>query len=168
MPSQSPPPPPKPPGVLDRLPDVPAPPLPWVYRPRRTRVVSFAVAGTLSFAFIVSAIVLPSFGSSVWSTSDSIGLVVLALVIAGAALFLGRPQVRCDEGGLTIVNLNGTRSLEWGEVVRITFRPGDPWITLDLVEGETLSAMAFQSSGGERFRDGLAQFRALVEEHTPS
>ena len=39
---------------------------------------------------------------------------------------------------------------------------GAPWATLDLADGTTISAMAFQGSDGRVARDGVRQLRALI------
>ena len=40
---------------------------------------------------------------------------------------------------------------------------GAPWATLDLADGTTISAMAFQGSDGRRAVDGVRAVRALID-----
>ena len=63
---------------------------------------------------------------------------------------------------LVVVNGFRTRELEWEEVVAIHLPDGAPWATLDLADGTTISAMAFQGSDGRVARDGVRQLRALI------
>ena len=53
-------------------------------------------------------------------------------------------------GWIRFINLLRTRFLEWPEVVRVGFRRGDPWVLLDLADGETQPVMAIQANDGER------------------
>jgi Bacterial PH domain len=89
--------------------------------------------------------------------------------MVGAALVVGHAMVRCrvdaDEDGLTVVNGYRTHRLEWGQVVEVTLRPGNPWAVLDLSDGTTCSAMGIQGSDGARARRQARQLRDLVEAH---
>ena len=62
-----------------------------------------------------------------------------------------------------MVNGFRTRRLAWEEVLAIHLPEGAPWATLDLADGTTISAMAFQGSDGRRARDGVRQVRALID-----
>ena len=62
-----------------------------------------------------------------------------------------------------MVNGFQTRHLEWEEVLGIHLPEGAPWATLDLADGTTISAMAFQGSDGRGARDGVRQLRALID-----
>ena len=64
---------------------------------------------------------------------------------------------------LVVVNGFRTRQLDWEEVIAIHLPDGAPWATLDLADGTTISAMAFQGSDGRRARDGVRQVRALID-----
>lgn len=147
------------------LSDVP-PPLPWTYTPRRTRMAAYTVAVGVLVVLTVTGLVMQRFGPQIWGVGDTVGLIGTAVVIAAGALAVARPRLDCDERGCVVVNLVTTRALEWEEIVHVSFRPGDPWITLDLADGRTWPVMALQSSGKQHFRVGLAQFLALLGERT--
>ena len=51
--------------------------------------------------------------------------------------------------GLTVRNLVLTRTLEWPEIIGIQFGGGEPWVSLDLLDGDTLAVMAIQKADGE-------------------
>jgi hypothetical protein len=53
--------------------------------------------------------------------------------------------------------------LEWEQVLGVHLPAGAPWATLDLADGTTISAMAFQGSDGKVARDGVRQLRALID-----
>jgi len=86
--------------------------------------------------------------------------------ISAGLYLLARPKIVADEGGLTVVNTVRTQRLEWAQVVRVNLRPGDPWVLLDLDDGEVLPAMGIQASGGQAARKAAGELRALVDEHT--
>ncbi len=142
------------------------PPLPWVYVPRRTRITAYAVAVFVVVAFTVTGVIMLDLDDRVWGPADTGGMIVTALLIAAVAIFLTRPKLSCDHDGCTVVNLFTRRRLAWPQIVHVTYRPGDPWITLDLDDGRTLAVMALQSSDKERFRVGLGKFLALLEAQT--
>jgi hypothetical protein len=62
-----------------------------------------------------------------------------------------------------VVNGFRTRRLEWEQVLGVHLPAGAPWATLDLADGTTISAMAFQGSDGKAARDGVRQLRALID-----
>ena len=91
----------------------------------------------------------------------TVALMLLGAVIAGHAM--GRCRVDADDDGLTVVNGYRTHRLEWGQVVAVTLRPGNPWAVLDLSDGTTCSAMGIQGSEGARARRQARQLGDLVE-----
>jgi hypothetical protein len=64
---------------------------------------------------------------------------------------------------LVVVNGFRTHELAWEQVLAIHLPEGAPWATLDLADGTTISAMAFQGSDGKVARDGVRQLRALID-----
>ncbi|MFD0346499.1 PH domain-containing protein [Kitasatospora aburaviensis] len=47
------------------------------------------------------------------------------------------------------MNFVRSRRLAWAEIVRVNFRQGDPWATLDLADGTSLAAVGIQSGVGK-------------------
>ena len=60
-------------------------------------------------------------------------------------------------------NLVLTRTLSWPEVVGVQFGGGEPWVTLDLDDGDTLAVMAIQKSDGEVSGREASRLAALVQ-----
>lgn len=146
----------------------PLPDLPHTWRPLGVRV---AVIGFGVMLLVVCTAAWYGFDPSVRERFSGLQrLTVLAmgaaLATCGWALARARLTVRAD----TLVVVNGFRSrrLERAEVVDIHLPPGAPWATLDLADGSTLSAMAFQGSDGRRARDGVRQVRALLDRDAPT
>ncbi|HZE66247.1 MAG TPA: PH domain-containing protein, partial [Sporichthyaceae bacterium] len=68
---------------------------------------------------------------------------------------------------LEVRNLFRSRTLAWGEVLAVRFRPGDPWAYLDLSDGETLAAMGIQASDGPAAVESARELARLVHTLTP-
>jgi hypothetical protein len=136
------------------------------FRCRRGRVVAWVAAVGLFTAMAVSAAVLPWHGEHAIGVPDRLGF----LVVGGlGASFLARcAQLTAvpSEEGLVVRNLLLTRRLEWAEVRAIRFGGGDPWVTLDLSDGDTLAVMAIQRADGARGRAEATRLATLIALHT--
>jgi hypothetical protein len=144
----------------------PLPTLPKTWRPRRARIVAFAIAAVVMVALIVVAILLPSGGGRPFGLLDRIGIVAVGAVVAGFLVREGLVRLIADERGLYVVNLFRRRRLEWAEVIAVSLRPGDPWLLLDLADGETLAVMGIQSTDGPPAQVAAREVAALVADRT--
>lgn len=90
---------------------------------------------------------------------------VAALLVCLHALMRCRVDATFD--GLTIVNGYRTHHLEWSQVVGIELRPGAPWVSFDLADGNTLSALGIQGSDGDRAHRQVRELRALIDSTQP-
>ncbi|MFH8384021.1 PH domain-containing protein [Kitasatospora sp. NPDC018058] len=136
---------------------------PVTWAPRRTRAVLLPVCALLVVLFAVLALLLPAN----WQLNDRIMMIVSGVLFACVGLMLARPRVTADAEGVTVVNFVRSRRLAWAEIVRINFRQGDPWATLDLADGTSLAAVGIQSGVGKA--QAIADARALrdlVEHHS--
>ena len=141
----------------------PLPSLPHTWRPFGVRV---AVVGFGLMLLVVCAAAWFGFDESVRARFTLLQRLTVALMGAGLATCgwaLGRARVTAEMEALVVVNGFRTRQLAWEEVLAIHLPPGAPWATLDLADGTTISAMAFQGSDGRRARDGVRQLRALID-----
>ena len=68
-----------------------------------------------------------------------------------------------SRAGLVVRNLVLTRTLEWPEVVGIQFGGGEPWVTLDLEDGDTVAVMAIQKADGPLAGREASRLAALVQ-----
>lgn len=91
----------------------------------------------------------------------TVGFFVLVGVAAMYAM--ARSRVTADERGLTVVNGYRTREYDWAEVIAIRMPPGAPWPTLDLADGETVSAMEIHGSDGASARRAVAEIKELLD-----
>ncbi|MGP3970534.1 PH domain-containing protein [Streptomyces sp. 6N223] len=112
------------------------------------------------------ALLLPARGAVSWSPGDRIAVSSSGLLAWGVLALLSRPKAVADAEGLTVVNLTTRRRLAWAEILRVSLRPGDPWVTLDLADGTTLAVMAIQPGVARRRAVADARtLRALAETH---
>ena len=93
---------------------------------------------------------------------------VIAILLLGFTLWfaLVRSRVVAEAGRLVVVNGYRRREFEYAEVVAVHLPPGAPWVTLDLSDGSTVSAMGIQGSDGGRARAAVRELRAVVDERT--
>ncbi|MET9401618.1 PH domain-containing protein [Kitasatospora sp. NPDC002965] len=128
---------------------------PVTWAPRRTRAVLLPVCVLLVVLFAVMAVALPAN----WQFNDRLMMAASGVLFASVGLMLARPRVRADAEGVTVVNFVRSRRLAWAEIVRVNFRQGDPWATLDLADGSSLAAVGIQSGVGKA--QAIADARAL-------
>jgi hypothetical protein len=87
----------------------------------------------------------------------------LGVVIAALAWRYASIIATPSREGLTVRNLVLTRTLEWPEIVGIQFGGGEPWVSLDLLDGDTLAVMAIQKADGEVAGREASRLAALVQ-----
>ncbi|WP_243718249.1 PH domain-containing protein [Actinomadura sp. 7K534] len=134
------------------------PALPTVWRPRVTRIVAYITAGVIMLALIVLAVVVaPQF-----KLLDRILIVVFGAFVAWVLHMLARCRVAADDSGLTVVNAFRTRTFEWPEVLDVTMSEGEPWPTLDLADGTSMSAMGINGTEKALAARQLTELRTLL------
>jgi hypothetical protein len=140
------------------------PALPVTWRPLRTRVVAYTVAALVLVAITVIAVALPSGGATPWHVADRIVFESIGVAVAATLWILARPRVTAARDGLTVVNMVRTRHLDWAQIVAVNLRAGDPWVLLDLDDGDVMAVMGIQASGGPTARRQVDELRALIDE----
>ncbi len=134
--------------------------------PRRSRAVGLGVAAGEVVVLTVLALVLPGEGIGGFRWYDRLGIVLVALAVAGVLWVFGTVRAVPSEQGLLVRNLTTRRRLEWAEIVQVQFGGGGPWAVLDLSDGSTLPVMAIQRADGahgQRLARRLATLVALHE-----
>jgi hypothetical protein len=128
------------------------------------------MAPTVAVVFALLALLLSgSIGAStgdgegVFQPGDTIAMVVLGLLAAGAILLFTRPRVVADEQHIKIQNVMGGYDLPWSVVRKIRFDRGNPWVSLELEDDDVVAVMAVQAADKEH---AVAAVRALRELHT--
>jgi hypothetical protein len=138
-------------------------PLPHTWRPLGPLIAGAAAGSAL---LVITAFLWLGFDQE---TRDSVtgfqrGTVVFLGLIGFAALYaLIRSRVDAEMDRLIVVNGYRRHEYEWPEVIGVHLPPGAPWVTLDLADGSTVSAMGIQGSDGARAKQAVRQLRALVD-----
>jgi hypothetical protein len=136
--------------------------LPHTWRPLGPRVAG-AVAGGV--VVLMTVLLWVGFDDQ---TKDAVtpfqrGTVVVLGLIGFSALYaLIRSRVDAEMDRLIVVNGYRRHEYEWAQVIGVNLPPGAPWVTLDLADGSTVSAMGIQGSDGARAKAAVRQLRALV------
>jgi hypothetical protein len=115
-------------------------------------VAQAVVLGTLAFA-------MPGAGPVAFGWFDRLGVLLIAAGVAWVLSLFARVRAVPSPEGLHVRNLVRQHDLEWTQIVTVRFGGGDPWVTLDLDDGEILPVMAIQRADGER---GTAEARRLA------
>ena len=143
----------------------PAPVLPLTFRPLGVRVAAaafgvllFGVGGAIWFSFPDE--VREAF--TVFQRVTVLGMGLGALVVGHA---LGRCRIDADDEGLRVVNGYRSHRLQWAQVLAVRMLPGNPWVSLDLADGTSLSALGIQGSDGHRAQRQVRTLRALIDAH---
>jgi hypothetical protein len=133
------------------------------FRPRRARVVGFAFAAGIVVVMVGVSILLSFSPDSGWTWSDTVSAVVFAALVAGVLVRLVSVRAKVTDGELVVRNVVFTRRVEWRAIVAVRFGGADPWLTLDLDDGENLAVMAVQRADGQYARDEALRLARLVE-----
>jgi hypothetical protein len=135
-------------------------------RPRKARWVAIASAVVVVAVFTVVAVLLRSTPTGVYfRLSDQVAMMLLGLLLAGAALLFARPRVRASVQGVEVRNLLATRTVPWELVLRVSFPDGAPWARLELPDDEYIAVMAIQSADGRHAVRDIRALRAVHAEH---
>lgn len=137
------------------------------FRPRAARLVATVLA-LLTFAGAVTIIIaMPQLPGSRFGAGDQVGTALLATGVCWFIYRQGSVRARPDTSGLRVRNLIHTRDVEWSQIVRVAFGSGDPWVRLDLDDGDTLAVMAIQRADGDRGQAEARRLATLVALHEP-
>jgi hypothetical protein len=132
------------------------------FRPHRARRVAYPIGALWLFTMMALAVFLPV----ELSLLDRGGFVFVGLVVAWFMHRQASVVAVPSDRGLHVRNLFLSRDLDWPEIVSVRFGGGQPWVALDLADGDTLAVMAIQRADGGR---GVAESRrlaTLVEDHS--
>lgn len=97
---------------------------------------------------------------------DRVGFAAVGLGIAGLLYRQATVAAVPTADGLRVRNLFLTRQLAWPEIVNVRLGD-DPWVRLDLADGDTLSVMGIQRSDGpQRVHAEASRLADLVAAHS--
>ena len=130
-----------------------------VLRPRMVRVFAYVTGVIVLGGMIGGAVIMPGF-----LLGGRLGLATIGLVIFVFCHLEASVRLVARPGELEVRNVFRTRTLEWAEIVDISFPMGDPWAHLDLADGSTLAINAIQRYDGKRAIAAAHRLRALVHD----
>lgn len=117
--------------------------------PRRGRMMALASGGLslLLFALIAWLLPGPAEGGQ-WGPVDKAMVAGLGVAIAVLMIRYARISATPVAEGLRVRNLMLTRTIAWSEIEGVRFGGGEPWVNLDLIDGESVAVMAIQRADG--------------------
>jgi hypothetical protein len=136
------------------------------FRPVRTRRVAIGFAVAQAVVLIALAVVAPGNGPIPWQWYDRAGVVLLAAATAWVLSRFARLRAEPGRLGLTVRNVIRRTDLDWAQIVAVHFGEGDPWVILDLDDGDVLAVMAIQRADGARGMAEARRLATLVAAHT--
>jgi Bacterial PH domain len=137
-----------------------------VFRPRRARVIVYFLALVMLGTLIWIAFALPSGGEHHWGNDSRAALILTGVAICVLLHRLAAVRVVADDGGVTVVNVVRRRRLAWAQIVGVRLSQDDPWLVLDLDDGEAMQAMGVARSEGAAAQKAARDFARLVNEHS--
>ncbi len=137
------------------------------FRPRRARRVA-AVIAVMQFAVLfVIALILPGTGPLAFHWYDRGGVIGVAAVVAWFLSRYVRLRAMPDQEGLAVRNLLLGRTVSWAQIIAVRMGNGEPWVTLDISDGDVLAVMAIQRADGAFGRAEASRLATLVAAHSP-
>jgi len=109
------------------------------------------------------AVAMPSRADGGWGIGDRLMFFGLGVAVAFVAWRYASIVAVPSRAGIVVRNLVLTRTLTWAEVVGIQFGGGEPWVTLDLEDGDTVAVMAIQKADGPVSGREASRLAALVQ-----
>ena len=134
-----------------------------VLRPRRGRAVAIGFGVGSLVLFGVMAVLLYRIGISGWGLTDSLLMFGVGVLIAAMMWRFASLRAVPSPSGLEVRNVLLTRRVEWDDIEQVRFSGGDPWVLLDLTDGDQLAVMAVQRADGPYGQAEASRLAALVE-----
>ncbi|MFB9953842.1 PH domain-containing protein [Cellulomonas denverensis] len=136
------------------------------FRPRAARWVSGVLAALVAVGTVLLLVLLPGTGLSGYGTLDRTGFALLGIGIVWFCWRQATVRAVPQSSGLRVRNLATTRTVEWAAIVSIRFGQGQPWVQLDLSDGDTLAVMGIQRADGQFAEQEARQLATLVAQRT--
>jgi hypothetical protein len=137
------------------------------YRPKRVRIVCIAAAVAVFVLFAIIGTLLTTVGEGVFKPGDQYAMVVLGALLGAGIMLIARPRVWADASGIKVRNIIGGYALPWDAVRTVSFDRGQPWLSLDLENDDTVVVLAVQAVDKERAVQAvqaLRQFHAAAHQ----
>lgn len=136
------------------------------FLPLRARRTARIIA-TAEFVVVgVPALFVARSGPGAFGWTDRLSILALGALIAAGILQFSRLAAVPGEQGLTVRNIVRRTELEWAQIVSVRFGGGNPWVLLDLDDGETMAVMAIQRADGPHGEAEARRLATLVALHS--
>jgi len=136
------------------------------FRPVRGRRTATAAGIGQAIVLVWVAATMSAGGPDAAHWWDRVGVLLVAVAVGAMLWRFARLAALPAEDGLVVRNLSGDRQLVWAQIVNVRFGGGNPWVTLDLADGESLAVMAVQRADGPRAEAEARRLATLVELHS--
>lgn len=135
------------------------------FRPRRGRAMAIwtGIIATVLSGLIALFLPGPDQGGP-WGPVDRAMVWGLGLGIAALMARFAMIGAWPGPGGLRVRNLMLTQVLPWDEIEDVRFGGGEPWVDLELAEGESIAVMAIQRADGDFGVTEAQRLTRLIEE----
>ncbi|PFG33131.1 PH domain-containing protein [Sanguibacter antarcticus] len=135
------------------------------FRPRFVRYVSSASIAAATIGLMILLTVAPGTGGQGYARSSAAGMSVV--VLAGIAFLWRQGSVRADVDAtsITVRNLVVVRTFAWEQVLAVSFGTGDPWVMLELADGNQHPVMGIQRADGAHAASDARRLATLVALH---
>jgi hypothetical protein len=140
--------------------------LPHTWRPFGVRLAGTVVGLGLLAVCVATWIGFDEETQARFTVLQRLTLIGFGLLAFALWFALVRSRVVAEPEQLVVVNGYRRRQFAWAQVVGVHLPPGAPWVTLDLADGSTVSAMGIQGSDGSRAKQSVRELRATVERQT--
>src|SRR5690554_4697088 len=112
-----------------------APSLYAPFRPRMTRVAGAGIGGLLAVSGIVLWLTSPGAPGAGYDVLNTTGLVVLLGLALALVWRHATVHALVTPEGIRVRNLVHTTVLAWDQIEGVRFGSGQPWVSLDLTDG---------------------------------
>lgn len=100
-------------------------------------------------------------GTGVFHKGDQVAMIGLGVFFAAGIMLIARPRVEADGRGIRIRNIIGGYDLPWQAVREVSFKHGQPWLTLELENDDAVSVLAVQAVDKQHALWAVREIRAL-------
>ena len=135
-------------------------------RPFRARMVSRVIAVTELVVVGAPAFLVARSGVGAFTLGDRLSILALGVIIAAGIFRFSMLSAIPSEEGIVVHNIVRTVRLEWAQIVSVRFGGGNPWVLLDLDDGDTMAVMAIQRADGARGEAEAQRLATLVALHS--
>jgi hypothetical protein len=140
--------------------------LPHTWRPLGVRVAALVLGSGLLLICALTWVGFDAETRARFTVFQRGTLVALGLLVFVLFYALVRSRVVAEAERLVVVNGYRRREYDWAQVVAVHLPAGAPWVTLDLADGTTVSAMGIQGSDGARAKQAARDLRRTAERQT--